>query len=89
MCVSTAIPLELPLRPHPSSKVRVNFASLIDRPPLSNEPFELVEVLLAALVEVPQLEVLLDEVRVGALGDFVLGVCVRISVRPVKVTGNG
>ena len=64
----------------------VNLASLIDRPPLGNKPLELVEVLLAALVEVPQLEVLLDEVRVGALGDFVLEeVYVSISARPVEL----
>ena len=47
-------------------------ASLVDAHSLGNEVLELVEVLFAALVEVPQLEVLLDEERVGALGDVVL-----------------
>lgn len=47
-------------------------ASLVDGHPPGNEVLELVEVLLAALVEVPQLEILLDEVSVGALGDVVL-----------------
>ena len=42
-------------------------ASLVDGHPPGNEVLELVEVLLAALVEVPQLEILLDEVSVGAL----------------------
>ena len=64
--------LELPLNEHPGTEVRVSGAGLVDSHTLGNEPLELVEVLLAALVEIPQLEVLLDEVRVGAVGDVVL-----------------
>lgn len=64
--------LELTLNEHPGTEVRVSGAGLVDSHTLGNEPLELVEVLLAALVEIPQLEVLLDEVRVGAVGDVVL-----------------
>ena len=39
---------------------------------LGDEPLELVEVRLAALVEVAELEVLRDEEGVGAVGDVVL-----------------
>ena len=64
--------LELALDGHPGAKVRVRSAGLVDAHALGNEPLELVEVLLAALVEVAQLEVLRDEEGVGAVGDVVL-----------------
>ena len=47
-------------------------ASLVDTHAVGNELLELVEVLLAALVEVPQLEVFLDELRIRAVGDVIL-----------------
>jgi hypothetical protein len=59
----------------------VRSASLVDAHAVGNELLELVEVLLAALVEVPQLEVLLDEVRFRALGDVVLN-------KPVSFLSN-
>ena len=67
-----ALDLALALDGHPGAKVRVRGAGLVDAHALGNEPLELVEVLLAALVEVPQLEVLRDEEGVGAVGDVVL-----------------
>lgn len=66
------VALKLALNEYPGTEVRVRGAGLVDSHALGNEPLELIEVLLAALVEVLQLEVLLDEVRVGAVGDVVL-----------------
>lgn len=68
----TALDLALALDGHPGAKVRVCGAGLVDAVALGNEPLELVEVLLAALMEVAQLEVLRDEEGVGAVGDVVL-----------------
>ena len=83
-CVLRAATLKLALDEHPSTEVRVRSASLVDAHAHGNEVLELVEVLLAALVEIPQLEVLLDEVRVGALGDVVLDKC---SLVPILADG--
>lgn len=77
-CLQRGSALALGLDGHPGTEVRVCGASLVDAHALGNEVLALVDVLLAALVEVPQLEVLLDEVRVGALGDFVLEIACQV-----------